>query len=227
MELFFRKYGSGNPIIILHGLYGISDNWVKYARKLSDNFTVFIPDLRNHGQSGHSLHFNYEVMSEDISEFIENNQIENPILIGHSMGGKVAIKFTLDNPDLVRKLVVIDMSTRKYDLRNFHSNIINSMLDIDFSKIKSRDEVDKFLSNFIEDEKIRLFVMKNLYRTEKNSFSWRINIQAIIDNLDYVFEEISHKNKFNRSNLKYFHPTMKTHPLLIGQTSYKYKYFFH
>lgn len=196
MELFYREYGSGEPILILHGLYGISDNWVNFAKKLSDNFRIFIPDLRNHGQSGHSSYFNYDVMAEDIGEFIEKNEINNPILAGHSMGGKIAMKFALDNPNTVRKLIVIDMSMRGYHLRKFHSNIINAMLDIDFSLIKSRDEVDLFLSEFIDDVRIRLFIMKNLYRTEKNSFSWRINLQAIIDNLDFIFEEISHQGKF-------------------------------
>lgn len=196
MELFYRSYGNGQPLIILHGLYGISDNWVNYARKLSDKFKIYIPDLRNHGQSGHSIHFNYDVMTEDINEFIETHEIKNPVLMGHSMGGKVAMKFALDYPDIVSKLIVIDMSMRKYQLRNFHSNIINAMLDIDFAKIKSRNEVENFLSKYINDERIRLFVMKNLHRTEKQSFSWRINLNAIIDNLDYIFEEITSDNVF-------------------------------
>jgi len=201
MELFFRKYGYGKSIIILHGLYGISDNWVNYARKLSENFSIYIPDLRNHGHSGHSMHFNYDVMVEDIVEFIEKNEIENPILIGHSMGGKVAMKFVLNNPNMVSKLVVIDMSARNYHLRSIHSNIINAMLDIDFLKIKSRKEVDAFLSKFIEDNRIRQFVMKNLHRTEKKSFSWRINLQAIIDNLDLLFEEIINQGNFTGKTL--------------------------
>lgn len=198
MQLHFREYGEGQPMIIIHGLYGISDNWVNHARILAENYKVYIPDMRNHGQSGHSNFFNYEVMAEDITEFIEQHEIENPVIMGHSMGGKIAMKFALDNPDLVQKLIVIDMSMRQYNLRAFHSKIINAMLDIDFSKVKSRKEVDDYLAKTIEDARIRLFVMKNLYWTERKTLSWRLNLKAIIENIDAIFEGISSQQSFNK-----------------------------
>jgi pimeloyl-ACP methyl ester carboxylesterase len=201
MQLHFRQYGEGQPMIIIHGLYGISDNWVNHARILAENFKVYIPDMRNHGQSGHSNFFNYEVMAEDITEFIEQHEIENPIIMGHSMGGKIAMKFALDNPDLVQKLIVIDMSMRQYNLRAFHSKIINAMLDIDFNTVKSRKEVDDYLAKTIEDARIRLFVMKNLYWTERKTLSWRLNLKAIIDNIDAIFEGINSNQKFTKPSL--------------------------
>lgn len=201
MQLHFRQYGEGQPMIIIHGLYGISDNWVNHARILAENYKVYIPDMRNHGQSGHSNFFNYEVMAEDITEFIEQHEIENPVIMGHSMGGKIAMKFALDNPDLVQKLIVIDMSMRQYNLRAFHSKIINAMLDIDFSKVKSRKEVDDYLAKTIEDARIRLFVMKNLYWTERKTLSWRLNLKAIIENIDAIFEGISSQQSFNKPSL--------------------------
>lgn len=201
MQLHFREYGEGQPMIIIHGLYGISDNWVNHARILAENYKVYIPDMRNHGQSGHSNFFNYEVMAEDITEFIEQHEIENPVIMGHSMGGKIAMKFALDNPDLVQKLIVIDMSMRQYNLRAFHSKIINAMLDIDFSKVKSRKEVDDYLAKTIEDARIRLFVMKNLYWTERKTLSWRLNLKAIIENIDAIFEGISSQQSFNKPSL--------------------------
>jgi esterase len=201
MQLHFRQYGEEQPMIIIHGLYGISDNWVNHARILAENFKVYIPDMRNHGQSGHSNFFNYEVMAEDITEFIEQHEIENPIIMGHSMGGKIAMKFALDNPDLVQKLIVIDMSMRQYNLRAFHSKIINAMLDIDFNTVKSRKEVDDYLAKTIEDARIRLFVMKNLYWTERKTLSWRLNLKAIIDNIDAIFEGINSNQKFTKPSL--------------------------
>ena len=201
MQLHYRQYGEGQPMIIIHGLYGISDNWVNHARILAENYKVYIPDMRNHGQSWHSNFFNYEVMAEDITEFIELHEIENPVIMGHSMGGKIAEKFALDNPDLVNKLIVIDMSMRQYNLRVFHSKIINAMLDIDFKTVKSRKEVDDYLSKTIEDSRIRLFVMKNLYWTERKSLSWRLNLRAIIDNIDAIFEGINSSQTFANPSL--------------------------
>lgn len=201
MQLNFRHYGNGQPMIIIHGLYGISDNWVNHARILAENYKVYIPDMRNHGQSGHSNFFNYEVMAEDIAEFIDEHAIENPIIMGHSMGGKIAMKFALDNPEIVHKLIVIDMSMRQYNLRAFHSKIINAMLDIDFKTVKSRKEVDDYLANTIEDSRIRLFVMKNLYWTERKTLSWRLNLKAIIENIDAIFEGINSNQKFSKPSL--------------------------
>ena len=110
MQLFFRTYGEGPPFIILHGLYGMSDNWVTHAKILAENYKVYLPDMRNHGQSGHSNSFDYAVMADDIGEFIDTHKLENPIIMGHSMGGKIAMKFTLDHPELVSKLIVKDLS---------------------------------------------------------------------------------------------------------------------
>ena len=124
MKLFHRKYGEGQPLIILHGLFGISDNWVTIGRRLADKFEVYILDQRNHGQSPHSDVFNYYAMVEDLYEFIENHQLFNPIIIGHSMGGKVAMNFALEHPSKVSKLIIVDMSVRKYSARQIHLNII-------------------------------------------------------------------------------------------------------
>ncbi len=190
MQLFYRSYGEGEPFIILHGLYGISDNWVTQAKQLASSYNVFIPDMRNHGQSGHSNVFNYDAMVTDVLELIETNHLHNPIILGHSMGGKIAMKLTLENPELVSNLIVVDISMRQYNLREFHQNMMNAMLNIDFTKVHSRKAVEDLLTNSIEDARTRLFIMKNLYWTERKTLSWRINISSIIDNLDSVFEDI-------------------------------------
>ena len=146
MDLFFREYGQGQPVVILHGLLGISDNWVAFSRRLAgEGFRVLIPDQRNHGHSPHHPVLNYYALTDDLSEFIARHQLENPVLIGHSMGGKVAMRYTLENPETVKKLVVVDTSLRAYYRFNYHLRLIDAMLAVDFDKIVTRQEVEKQL----------------------------------------------------------------------------------
>jgi len=201
MQLFYRSFGEGEPLIILHGLYGISDNWVTQAKDLASSYKVFIPDMRNHGQSGHSSVFNYDAMVADISEFIDTHELENPVILGHSMGGKVAMKFTLENPDMVSNLIVVDVSMRQYHYREYHLKLMSAMRSIDFTKVQSRKDVEELLTSSIEDVRTRLFIMKNLYWTERKSLSWRINIATIMDNIDYVFEGVSSSTIFDKPAL--------------------------
>jgi pimeloyl-ACP methyl ester carboxylesterase len=190
MKLFYRSFGEGRPVIILHGIFGISDNWVTIGRRLAEKFEVFIPDQRNHGQSPHSDTFNYFSMVDDLNEFIEDHQLIKPILIGHSMGGKVAMNFTLEHPHKVDKLIVVDMSVRKYPSRQHHLNILNAMMSIDFDHVSSREDVEYRIGNSVESPKITRFILKNLYRIGKKRLAWRININSLYNNIENVFEGI-------------------------------------
>ena len=191
MKLFCRKFGSGQPIIILHGLFGLSDNWFSIGKLLSENYQVIIPDLRNHGQSPHSSIFNYDVMAADITELMDDLELPSAIIMGHSMGGKVAIKFALDYPERTEKLIVVDMSMRQYAERQLQLGIIKAMMAIDFEKIDARSEISELLKHSISDEKVRLFIMKNLYRVTRTQLGWRPDLRSIYQNIDYVFEAIS------------------------------------
>lgn len=193
MELFFQKFGleGAQPVIILHGLFGISDNWVSYGKQLAEEgFEVFIPDQRNHGRSEHSDDFNYLALTNDLYDFIDAEEIENPILTGHSMGGKVAMRFAVSYPELVRKLIVVDIAPREYRPRQHHLSIIKTMLEVNLSKVNSRTDVSTYLKKGIADERIRQFILKNLYRKNKNEFEWRLNLEAISDNLEKMFDGI-------------------------------------
>jgi len=201
LKLFYRKYGEGQPIIILHGLFGISDNWVTIGKRLAENYEVFLLDQRNHGQSPHSDTFNYYAMVDDLFEFIADHQLINPIIIGHSMGGKVAMKFALEFPSKVDKLIIVDMSIREYTARQTHIDIINTMLSVDFSKITSRKEVDDFVSKKISLVRIKQFVLKNLYHINSARFGWRINIRAVSNSLENVFEAVSSPFQFEKPTL--------------------------
>lgn len=187
MKLFYRKMGDGQPVIILHGIFGISDNWVSIGRRIAEQYEVFILDQRNHGQSPHSDTFNYFALADDLYEFIEDHQIINPILIGHSMGGKVAMNFALDNPARVEKLIVVDISLREYSARQEHMDIIHAMMSVNFDEINSREDVETIVSRSVKSERIRLFIMKNLYRIGQKRFAWRMNVPAIYENVENVF----------------------------------------
>jgi esterase len=117
MELFYRYYGNGQPFIVLHGVFGVSDNWVSFARRMASDFEIFILDQRNHGRSPHHPVHNYFAMCDDLKEFIDRQQIRNPIILGHSMGGKVAMLFALKNPEIPKALIIADVSLRSYHKR--------------------------------------------------------------------------------------------------------------
>jgi len=201
MKLFFRQFGQGTPVIILHGLFGLSDNWVSIGKRIASQFSVYIPDLRNHGQSAHSPAFNYPAMTDDLLEFIEENNLSNPILIGHSMGGKVAMNFALEYPALLDQLVVIDISPGRYPACSMHSDIINAMLSINFQEVTSRNHVETLLQKAIPDNRVRQFILKNLYYRAPKELAWRPDLEAIKNNLDAIFDGIQADRQFNKPAL--------------------------
>lgn len=201
MKLHFRKLGEGDPVIILHGLFGQSDNWLSIGKKLSENFSVFIPDMRNHGHSGHSPSLSYQAMSDDILEFIEEHQIKYPIIIGHSMGGKAAMHFTLEHPYLVKKLAVIDISLRKYPERKIHTHIVSTMLGLNLDSFSIRQEVEKVLTQKIDNERIRMFILKNLYYKHHGKLAWRLNLEAINNSLDMLFDSVDVTGTYENATL--------------------------
>ena len=196
MKLFCRKYGSGPPLIILHGLYGSSDNWVQIARKAGEYYTCYLPDQRNHGRSPHSNEHNYDVMRDDLEELVEDLNLDRFFLAGHSMGGKTAIKYAISHPGKLYGLLIADISpfAGEDNYRtsyNLHLQILNAILNTDISRLPGRSEVDSELSVSIRSERIRGFIMKNLQRTTDNKFEWKINARALLDNLDRIMEGIS------------------------------------
>lgn len=193
MKLFYRKYGSGPPLIILHGLYGSSDNWVSVAKKIGDRFTIFLPDQRNHGQSPHSPVHDYDSMKEDLYTFVDELKLKKFFLAGHSMGGKTAMHFAMTWPERLYGLLIADISpmvSESSDSIAFtrHSEILNSILSLNLSGIKSREEVEALLASRIQSEDTRGFIMKNLKRESDNSFSWKLNASVLLKNLSRIME---------------------------------------
>jgi pimeloyl-ACP methyl ester carboxylesterase len=198
MQLYYKHYGNGFPFVILHGLYGSSDNWYSVARYLSSYYSVFVPDIRNHGHSPHEPEISFELMSDDIFQFFKEHHIEKAYLLGHSMGGKVAMLFACKHPELVEKLIIVDIAPKSYtsllepdDHILLHLNILQGLLSVDLNNKVSRNDIENFLSDYILDPKTRKFLLKNLVRNPDGSYHWLINIQAIKNNLPELMAEIA------------------------------------
>lgn len=200
MDLFFRKLGSGPALVIVHGLYGSSDNWINIAKRLSEKFTVYIPDQRNHGRSPFAESHNYNDLRNDLLQFFEQQNIEKATVLGHSMGGKVAMWFAADYPEKIEKLVIADIAPKDYLLLKEHSqfylhqNILLAMQEIDFSLVKTRNDVDDFMTEKIDDARIRKFLLKNVgFNKTTKQYFWRVNAPVLYD---YLEEIVSGVNQF-------------------------------
>ncbi|MCO6500362.1 MAG: alpha/beta fold hydrolase [Vicingus serpentipes] len=199
MKLNYKHLGSGQPLIILHGLFGSLDNWMTLAKKLSTSYEVFIVDARNHGQSPKSDIFNYDVMADDLYAFLLEHQIVDPVILGHSMGGKTAMQFAMNYPNKIDKLVVVDIAPKSYPVH--HKEIIDGMLSLNFDNIKTRNEADEQLSQYIPEPAVRQFLLKNLYWSTKNKLDWRFNLSVINQNINEVGKELSNITPFNKPTL--------------------------
>lgn len=186
MILNYRSLGEGPPILLLHGLFGSLDNWMTLSKQLSSDFTVYLVDLRNHGQSFHSNQFDYNSMVMDIKRLADTLNIGVFSLLGHSMGGKVSMFYASQYPETIDKLIVVDMAPRHYPVH--HQQILKGLSTIDPLSLASRNEADTKLQAYVNDEGVRQFLLKNLKRNSNGSFSWKINLQAISSQIENVGE---------------------------------------
>ena len=192
MELYYRKLGSGPPLIIIHGLYGSSDNWLSIGKALSDKYTVYLLDQRNHGQSPHSDIHDYPSMRDDLIEFMDYHGIPSAIIIGHSMGGKTAVFLAEYDPGRIESLIVIDIAPTPYEAgersvqSKTHRMILEAMMKVDFSRVNSREDVDKQLAGSIESRRIRSFIVKNISRDGDKGYRWRLNVPVLYESLGNV-----------------------------------------
>ncbi|MDE0470569.1 MAG: alpha/beta fold hydrolase [Ekhidna sp.] len=177
MKLHFKTIGTGKPLIILHGIFGSSDNWQTLGKDFAKYANVYLVDLRNHGKSPHSDEFNYKTMVEDIVELLDDEGLEKVNLLGHSMGGKVAMYLAALHPEKIERLVVVDIAPKYYPPH--HQQIFDGFHSVNLTTLKSRKDADEQMTAAIPNFAVRQFILKNLYRDTKGNFKWKLNIEAI------------------------------------------------
>lgn len=191
MKLHFRKYGEGAPFMILHGLFGMSDNWQTVGKKLSEKYTVYLVDLRNHGHSPHSIEWNYELMAADVKELLDDEGISKTILMGHSMGGKTAMTFADHFCEALEKIIVVDIAMRRYSPP---TDVLNAIGAVHLDTISTRKEAEEIIAFYLDDPGTRQFLLKNLYWESDDKLAWRFNIDTISKQVGNIAQEISIKN---------------------------------
>jgi len=197
MKLNYKFFGTGPPLIILHGLFGMLDNWRTIARMLENKYQCILVDLRNHGRSPHDDEMNYQVMSKDVLELMNDLHIDHTILMGHSMGGKVAMQFALTYPDRVEKLIVVDIAPKKYPLH--HNHEIEAIQSVEPAKLKNRAEAEEILTRFLSDDKATIqFLLKNLSRLPKGGFEWKANMPVLITMYNQLMVAIVASTTFDK-----------------------------
>ena len=196
MILHSKIVGEGDKIIvILHGLFGSGDNWKTYANKLvSQGFCIHLIDQRNHGRSFHTDEFNYELLVIDLKNYLDQNNINDCILMGHSMGGKTAMNFALKYSEYVSRLIVLDIAPKYYPVH--HNKILEALTSLDLDQISTRKEADQKLTNYIDDSALKNFLLKNLYWVNRNKLAFRFNLLSLKKNISSIGEKVNDNNKF-------------------------------
>jgi esterase len=177
LKLHHRILGEGKPLVILHGLFGYSDNWQTHAKKLAEYYQVILVDQRNHGHSPWSDEFTYDLLVDDLKELLDDLEVKEVILLGHSMGGKTAMRYAQRYPDDLEKLIVVDIGIKTYPAH--HDQILQGLHAVDTTDLSSRSVAEAQMEPFISSYGIRQFLLKNLYWKEKGKLAWRMNIPAL------------------------------------------------
>lgn len=192
--------GSGQPLLIIHGFLGMSDNWKTLGTQFVDQgYQVHLLDLRNHGRSFHSEDFSYELMVQDVYDYCKANSLANIDIIGHSMGGKVAMLLATTYPDLIRRLIVADIGPKFY--APHHQDILAGLNAVDFTQKPSRNEVDALLTNHIPDFGTRQFLLKSLYWQEPGQLAFRFNLSVFNQKIDQIGKPLPENAVFLESTL--------------------------
>ncbi|MCF6349525.1 MAG: alpha/beta fold hydrolase [Flavobacteriaceae bacterium] len=199
MLLYSKILGKGQPLLILHGFLGMGDNWKSLANRFAENYEVHLIDQRNHGRSFHTTDFSYELMVEDLHNYIKHYSLKKVNLLGHSMGGKTAMLFAVTFPEMISKLIVADISPRYYPIH--HQLILEALNTVDFSVQKTRREVAEILKKYINENGIRQFLLKNIYWKSKGELAYRFNLECLTKNIEEVGIALPSFTNFNNKVL--------------------------
>lgn len=200
MKLYSKIKGKGQPLIILHGFLGMGDNWKTLANSYAEEgFEVHLVDQRNHGRSPHDEAFSYDLLAEDLKEYVDEKDLESVSIIGHSMGGKTAMRFATLFPDKVDQLIIVDIAPKYY--APHHQQILEGLTKISEAKLTSRTDADELLSNYISEKPIRQFLLKNLYWKTKEELNLRMNLKSLKQNIEEVGKGLPQNAKYSGETL--------------------------
>jgi len=188
MLLHHKEIGEGKPLVILHGLFGTSDNWQTHAKKLGEYYRVILVDQRNHGHSPWSEDFTYEHLADDLERLILDLGIDKFTLIGHSMGGKTAMYYSQKYPTRLEKMVIVDIGIKQYPMH--HNEIIKGINSLDLANISSRSAAEQAMIPFVDSYGVRQFLLKNLYWVEKGKLAWRMNVDVLEREMEEILAPI-------------------------------------
>jgi pimeloyl-ACP methyl ester carboxylesterase len=193
--LYSKIEGEGKPFIIIHGFLGMSDNWKTLGLQFAQlGFQIHLLDMRNHGKSFHSDEFNYEIMVEDVKAYINFHQLQHVTLLGHSMGGKIAMLFATIYPEYVEKLIIADIGPKYY--APHHQTILEALNAVDFSKKPNRSEVDEIVSKYITDFGTKQFLLKNVYWKSPEELGFRFNLPVFNEKISEIGTALPFENQF-------------------------------
>ena len=198
LKLHHKIYGAGEVVVILHGLFGMSDNWKSIASKLADTYLVVLIDLPNHGRSPRLATFDIPTVVDKVHAFLTDHWMYEIRLIGHSLGAKVAMTFAQHHPDMVDKLVSVDMGPQSY--KPGHNAIFNALCTLDLDAIKTRQQAFERLATQIPREDVRLFLLKNLKRTQ-NGFVWKFDLPTLRRDYPNILSGIDDNEVFENPTL--------------------------
>lgn len=185
MELAYEEFGDPDrpAVIIIHGFLASSRNWRSIGQNLSDTFHVLVPDMRNHGNSPHDAVMDYPAMAQDLFNFIRQRRLARISLLGHSMGGKVAMWFALNHPACAASLIVADIAPIAYRHRFDHT--LNALKALPLADVQNRKQAENWLSPMIADQSYRQFLLQNL-ALENGRYRWRIDLDVCSANGDNI-----------------------------------------
>lgn len=198
-KLNYKVFGEGDPVIILHGLFGMLDNWQTFAKELSKEYMVYVIDQRDHGKSEHTNDFNYPLLAEDLKHFLEEQWIYEARFIGHSMGGKTLLQFSAMYEDLIEQMMIVDIGKKKY--KGGHEQIISALNEVPIKQIDNRAEAEASLSEKIKDKGVIQFLLKNLKRKKEGGYEWKMNLDLLTIKYPNILDKIEFDHSIDTSSL--------------------------
>lgn len=200
IALHYKIYGSADKhLIVLHGLFGSLQNWATQCRALATNYSVHALDLRNHGESAHCEPMNYPTMADDVVRYLNDQNLQNISILGHSMGGKVAIEIAIKYPELLDKVIIVDIAPKVYPPH--HNEIFDALKTLSLATLETRSDADKQMEKKVKHRDVRSFLLKNLYRNKQGQFAWRFNLQILINNYLDISLGPTHDGQFDGPTL--------------------------